>query len=706
MALFSEEFGATWYGGGCYPNVEFDPVNNHWVYLVSDVAGIWKSNDLGDHWEFINEGLNNRTVALIAVARSDRQILYAGTKGGLYISHDAGKNWALCSRYDGRMSFVRPENYRSIAIDSQDPGNVFAGTAAGQVLRSGDFGSHWKGLGGKEEPFESGWPVTSLALVEGQCLFAGSQNGLMKFSFADNFWQKIENGPDTVLDLYYLAPQLSSSENSSSPSPLPLQGGEDKGEGAKFLPNSALGGKAPALFAAGKERLFLSRDLGVTWEQSAPVPQGKTQRVSAYQTEDGNIHLAVAWKKGGPGGVLVSHDLGKTWISTDRQMHEDAAADPTRAWMRGGGKTTAIKISPTDLKVMFRTDWWGVWRSDDGGLSWNEKIIGAPNTVGSDISIDSKGQIYVATMDNGLLKSGDGGKTYQALFPSKGYDPGINGHVWRVLTSQDGKKIVATSSPWDKHVNQVALSNDGGQSFSIAREGLPLKRPKQNTMWGEGYPRALAQDPRNPDMIYLGIDGDDGGGLFISRDGGKTWKLSPGQPGSRRVYNALAVDPADPERIFWGACGKGGGVYVSEDGGLSWTRVLSEMAWVFDLAVSPNGTVYAGGDNMGPELYASENQGKKWKLLKAFDGKGTVEAITIDPKDPKRIAISTVQWSSGSGGTIYLTADGGKHWENITRDLPPGKGAAAMAFSQDGYLYITRYAGSVYRMKLSRETTD
>jgi photosystem II stability/assembly factor-like uncharacterized protein len=78
------------------------------------------------------------------------------------------------------------------------------------------------------------------------------------------------------------------------------------------------------------------------------------------------------------------------------------------------------------------------------------------------------------------------------------------------------------------------------------------------------------------------------------------------------------------------------------------------------------------------------------------------EAISIDPQNPSRIALSTVLWEAASGGRIYLTEDGGNSWEDITGDLPEGSGAAAMAFNlKDGFLYITRYAGSVYRTDIT-----
>jgi hypothetical protein len=298
-------------------------------------------------------------------------------------------------------------------------------------------------------------------------------------------------------------------------------------------------------------------------------------------------------------------------------------------------------------------------------------------------------------MDNGLLKSPDGGNTYIPVFPSKGYHPEINGHVWRVITPAPGK-IVATSSPWNAPVNQVVYSGDNGVNFTRTREGLPASRPKKNTMWGEGYPRALAADPKDPGRIYLGIDGDDGGGLFVSQDGGKKWKRSPGQPACRRIYNGLAVDPTNSERLYWGGFGWRGGVYVSEDRGLTWRHAFHRMKNIYDLTVAPDGTVYAAGDDRGPCVYKASPGGVNWKLLRRFPGEGSAESVAVDPEDPSRLVVAVVRWSGLSGGKLYGLLHSG--WHDLTGDLPEGPGPAALAFHpENGYLYLISYAGSVYR---------
>jgi photosystem II stability/assembly factor-like uncharacterized protein len=222
-------------------------------------------------------------------------------------------------------------------------------------------------------------------------------------------------------------------------------------------------------------------------------------------------------------------------------------------------------------------------------------------------------------------------------------------------------------------------------------------------MWERGYPKAVALDPGHPYVVYLGIDGNDGGGLYVSEDSGWHWRYSKGQPGSKRIYNALAVDSTNSSRLFWGACGWGGGVYVSEDKGKSWKRVFRQMTQVFDLAVNSDGWIYIAGDSEGPAIFISKDHGKDWSLLKSFPEEGSAEALFVNPYNPEEMGFSVVNWSGHVGGKIYWSRDKGQNWKDITGDLPAGSGAAAMAYNpKDSHLYIIRYAGSVYKTKLIR----
>ncbi len=643
-----------WQGGGCFPNIEVDPNVKGRVYLTSDVAGVWRSDDQGEQWRFITKGLKNLNVVALAIAPSDSNVLYAATAGGIYVSVDAGLSWSASNDLNKQIKFERPQSYRPIAVSSKDPLKVCIATSAGQIFCSADGANHWQAL-------EQGQQEVLTAILfdqEGKNIFVGGLLGLRTYDFSTTQWSALNSQLKDLTDL------------------------------------SVAKEDARRLYAAAGGDLWISDDAGVSWQKSTGKPDGKIFRLALAGKK-----IFTAVNQDWNGKILVSEDTGATWQNAVEKITPDRQANPTRAWANLNGRIASLKADPFDNQVIFRNDWWGVFRSDDGGRTWTEKIHGAPNSVGSDISV-TKDSLFVATMDNGLLKSPDGGKSYQPLFPSVGYDAAKAGHVWRVMVPVENR-VVATSSPWSQSINQIIVSEDAGLNFKIVRQGLPASRPTQNTMWGQGYPRGLAFDPKDPNKIYLGIDGDDGGGLFVSKDGGYNWARSAGQPGSLRIYNALAVDPTDSNRIFWGACGKAGGVYVSPDGGKTWRLTLKEMTWVFDLMIRPSGVVYVSGDMGGAAVFVSSDHGETWKKLKNLVAAGAADALAFDPMDEKTIAVSSVLWGAGAPGKIYLSLDAGENFKEINADLPDGAGMAAMAFSPDGkYLYALRYAGSVYRLKL------
>ena len=417
-----------------------------------------------------------------------------------------------------------------------------------------------------------------------------------------------------------------------------------------------------------------STDKGATWKKiSAGLGAKFNAReiaVSPANSQDVFLIGAAGWN----GGFYYSNDAGESWVRS-ATIKPDHAANPT---LPGEAPTTALS-TPTNLalslsnpKNLYISVNWRPVHSTDGGRTWEERVKGADITVQTDIRF-SGDRTYVSAMDEGTLMSEDQGKTWKPLWPHA-YDKTLSGHNWRLaVTNINGvDRIIATVAPWDAPQPQlVVISEDGGKTFKTSSAGLPNYRITTNTMWGRGYPRALAVDPSDPKIVYLGIDGDpsedkQGGGIFKSVDGGYTWKQLPNQPGSRRMYYGLAIDPTNPKRILWGACNQNGGVWLSEDGGDSWTHVLKQDSWIFNIHVTPDGTFYAGGK----QLWRSTDHGKTWTALRDAGGPTrSVVGIEVDPRDKNTMWVSALNWDASSNGDVYKTTDGGKTWENFTGDL-------------------------------------
>ena len=644
--------------------VAFDPLVKGRLYLSSDVAGLWRSDNAGTSWKLMTKGLKNINVAAILPSPSVSNLVYAATENGLFTSSDGGGEWNLCGGYEGGLSFKRPNSFRVIAADPASPENIFVGTADGKALFSTDRCRSWSLLGASAYPFGRKTPISAIALtVDRKYLLAGSSEGLARYSFMDKKWN-VDSGRKPIYDL------VSSRVDNS------------------------------LLWAAAGSELIVSHDYASSWSAVEKLGKGKITRLAVSETGLPRF-ISFIWENEWRGGLKISDDGGMSWRGADGNMTADALLNPTRTWADKGGRSLSVAIDPFNPAQIFRTDWWGVWKSSDTGKSWREAINGAANTVCTDLFALDNGDLLVSSMDNGLLRRNNISGKYEPLFPTRGYAPDINGHVWRVLSlDAAGSRLVATSSPWGEKINQVLLSDDGGKSFRRTRAGLPKTRPRVNTLWGEGYPRAVAADPLNSNTLYLGIDGDDGGGLFVSSDGGNTWKPTPGQPASKLIYSGLAVDKTDPAVLLWGTCGPKGGIFRSPDRGKNWSQVAN--ACIYEIVSTKEGDLYATGTQNGPTILHSNDHGVTWLALGSFSRDGSAKGFSVNPANPNMLAVSVTRWNHTAGGLVYLSLDRGKTWRDITAGLPNGTGAAATTFSKDGKsLYIGRYAGSVYRFALS-----
>jgi hypothetical protein len=138
-------------GAGNFDGIFFDPEQPGVVYAASDVTGIFRSTDNGDHWEMRSVGLGNYEVSSFAVDPFDSNTLYAGVgaissshKSGIYISHDAGLTWQhLTNTFTNTITFRRYRTINAIAPDPANQGYLLSGSRQNGVWRSTDSGNSW-----------------------------------------------------------------------------------------------------------------------------------------------------------------------------------------------------------------------------------------------------------------------------------------------------------------------------------------------------------------------------------------------------------------------------------------------------------------------------------------------------------------------------------------------------------------------------------
>ncbi|HEX3472184.1 MAG TPA: transcriptional regulator [Silvibacterium sp.] len=180
-----------------------------------------------------------------------------------------------------------------------------------------------------------------------------------------------------------------------------------------------------------------------------------------------------------------------------------------------------------------------------------------------------------------------------------------------------------------------------------------------------GDARSFAYDPADPAHIYMGTTNS---WIYQSTDGGATWKrlVRLGKVDDLIVDN-MVIDSSDPKTIYagvWQLDRSDGGVYISHDGGTTWTS-SSDMDGksVRALSQAPsNPKILVAGAISG--VYRSEDSGLHWTQISPV-GSGEihkVESVAIDPTDTKTIY-------AGTWHLPWKTTDGGVTWHNIKQGL-------------------------------------
>lgn len=209
------------------------------------------------------------------------------------------------------------------------------------------------------------------------------------------------------------------------------------------------------------------------------------------------------------------------------------------------------------------------------------------------------------------------------------------------------------------------------------------------------------------DDIFTYYMGATGGGVWKTTDGGNTWNnISDGFFNTTGIGD-ITIAPSDPNIIYVGTgespvrgvkTSHGDGLYKSIDAGKTWKHMgLAATRHISDVYVHPTNPdkvyVAAQGNPWGPNeergVYLSEDGGVSWeKILYVNQDSGIVD-MTVDANNPNFMMVASwdfhrkpwVVQSGGPGSRIYKTTDAGKTWKEITKGLPELKGKMGISIS-------------------------
>jgi photosystem II stability/assembly factor-like uncharacterized protein len=345
------------------------------------------------------------------------------------------------------------------------------------------------------------------------------------------------------------------------------------------------------------------------------------------------------------------------------------------------GRVASIDVVPGNPNIIFvGASTGGVWRSNDGGLAW-EPIFDEQNYLGIGavaVSPVNPDLVWVGTgegnprnsagVGNGIFRSIDGGNNWTQV--------GLEGseRIDKIIPHPSDANVAyaAVMGPaWsDGEVRGVYRTENLGETW----ERILYSNPRTGAA-------DISIDPLNPDKIFAAMwefrrwpwffeSGGEGSGLFISHDGGDTWRESTQQDGFPegdlgRI--GLAVSPSNPEVVYALVEATRSELLRSDDGGDSWVTISDESGiaprpfYYADIRIDPTNEnrIYS----LHGSIEVSEDQGKSFRTVVSSSLiHGDVQELWINPDDGKNMIM-------GNDGGLAFTSDGGAHWrfvENLT----------------------------------------
>ncbi len=379
--------------------------------------------------------------------------------------------------------------------------------------------------------------------------------------------------------------------------------------------------------------------------------------------------------------VLVGTKKGAFILTSDDKREQWDVSEPHFA----GWEVYHLKGSPVNQNRIYASQssgWFGqiIQRSDDGGQTWHQPgtPAGEPTTTPDGMPRGESNKFVYDTSS----QSGTPLTTHQWYDGTQ--HPWEFKRVWHLEPSLTDPDTVYAG------VEDAALfrSTDGGQSW----HELPGLRTQQGDKWAPGAGgmglHTILLDPSNPQRIYIAISA---AGAFRTDDGGTTWK--PINRGLTSKYmpdpnteigfcvHRLAMHPSRPNVLFmqlhWN-------VMRTDNAGELWTNISGNLPTDFGFAVEvhahePN-TVYVIPIKSDSEHYVHEG---KLRVFRSRTGGNDWEPLTNGLPQENcyvnvlRDAMSTDSLDScgiyfgTTGGQVYVSPDGGDHWNTIVHDLPP-----------------------------------
>jgi photosystem II stability/assembly factor-like uncharacterized protein len=498
--------------------------------------------------------------------------------------------------------------------------------------------------------------------------------------------------------------------------------------------------------------LYVGTAQGGIWKT---IDRGKTWS----PISDNTVSLAIGALAIGPGHPLTLYaGTGEGNFSADSYYGCGVlkTTDGGNLWTRLGSETFTrmrfcrLVIDPTTPTTLFAatvkfgeepSSEGGLYRSVDGGTSWSPMTNGLPSLSpgATDVMIDPKSPktVYAAFWGKGIYRTDDAGAanpTWTQL--TGGLQASGFSRISLGMALSDPQTLYALlADNVTTYINEFYRSTDGGKTWhSIPLPGAP---DGSSLPWKNGfYNLNVAVDPTTPDVVYLSTVT-----LWkaIYHPATGAWTFTNIGSDIHPDHHALAFDPVDSLQIY---AGTDGGIYVSSDGGITWSDTLNTGLCItqcefMEQHPTSDAVIFIGTQDNGIEQYRNSQV-----FYHADDGDAGF--VAIDPANPRTIlgtyygltpkrSLSGGEfgtWASlwnglsGSslfyppltldqsnpknsaiGGTkVFLDAEQGMRGWPFSVELPgltEKEFVSALNYTNSDLIYVGTNKGKVYRLKRS-----
>lgn len=430
----------------------------------------------------------------------------------------------------------------------------------------------------------------------------------------------------------------------------------------------------------------------VKWRNIGPFRGGRSVAVAGVLGDPLTYYMGTTG-----GGLWKTSDAGHSWSNISDGFF-------------GTGSVGAVSVAPSDPNIVYcgmgehaprgvMTSYGdGVYRSTDAGKTWKKmglektrhiaRILVHPRNPDI-VYIAAQGALNGRSAERGIYKSNDGGISWRlVLFVDEG--TGCND-----LSMDPSNPLILYASMWEHHRTPWKIhsggpgsglhkSVDGGETWTLMKDGLPTEMGKMS----------ISVSGADPDVVYALIESDtekEAGGLFLSRNAGKSWtKVSSDHRLVQRAWYYIEVfaDPQDEHTVYV----LGPPALRSVDGGKSWEIIDTPHGDHHDLWINPlNSRNMVIADDGGASI--TFDRGKNWT---GQDNMPTAQIyrVNVDNQFPYRIYggqqdNSSLVISSRSLGSYSITP---KDWE-----ASAGGESAFLAFDPNNPRFVMggSYLGTI-----------